>query len=122
MWAQQWGNIWDLVEPYKDAGSLDLSSTLQAHRDAQFKRLLADFKGSPTALEQAELSHQAALAVATKMTQRAEDFYHSLGIPALPATFYERCQWIKPCNREVVCTSNAWDRVSPAEERIKRCR
>src|SRR3546814_7175888 len=90
MWAQQWGNIWDLVEPYKDAGSLDLSSTLQAHRDAQFKRLLADFKGSPTALEQAELSHQADLAVATKMTQRAEDFYRSLGMPALPATFYER--------------------------------
>src|SRR3546814_18482282 len=30
MWAQHWGNIWDLVEPYKDAGSLDLSSTLQA--------------------------------------------------------------------------------------------
>src|SRR3546814_20051756 len=92
MWAQQWGNIWDLVEPYKDAGSLDLSSTLQAHRDAQLKRLLADFKASPTALEQAALSNQAELAAATNITQRTENFYRSLGMPALPATAYERPQ------------------------------
>lgn len=121
MWAQQWGNIWDLVAPYKDAGSLDLGSTLQAQRDAQFKRLLADFKGSPTALEQAELSHQADLAAATKMAQRAEDFYRSLGMPALPATFYERSQLIKPRDRDVVCHASAWDMDYQGDVRIKMC-
>jgi peptidyl-dipeptidase A len=121
MWAQQWGNIWDLVEPYKGAGSLDVGSTLRAHRDTEFKRLLADFKGSPTALEQAELSHQADLAVATKMTQRAEDFYRSLGMPALPKTFYERSQLIKPRDRDVVCHASAWDMDYQGDVRIKMC-
>lgn len=121
MWAQQWGNIWDLVEPYKGAGSLDVGSTLSAQRDAEFKRLLGEFKGSPTALQQAELSHQADLAVATKMTQRAEDFYRSLGMPALPESFYQRSQLIKPRDRDVVCHASAWDMDYQGDVRIKMC-
>jgi peptidyl-dipeptidase A len=121
MWAQQWGNIWDLVEPYKGAGSLDVGTTLSAQRNAEFKRLLGEFKGLPTALQQAELSHQADLAVATKMTQRAEDFYRSLGMPALPESFYQRSQLTKPRDRDVVCHASAWDMDYQGDVRIKMC-
>jgi len=121
MWAQQWGNIWDLLEPYHGAGSLDVGSTLRSQRDAEFKRLLADFKGSPTALQQAELSHQADLAAASKMAQRAADFYRSLGMPALPESFFQRSQLINPRDRDVVCHASAWDMDYQGDVRIKMC-
>src|SRR3546814_17888610 len=55
------------------------------------------------------------------MTQLAEDFYRSLGMPALPATFYERSQLIKPRDREVVCHASAWDMDYQGDVRIKMC-
>jgi peptidyl-dipeptidase A len=92
MWAQQWGNIWDLVEPYKNAGSLDITG----------------------GLEKQKYDH-------VKMVQRAEDFYTSLGMPALPKSFYEKSQLLKPRDRDVVCHASAWDMNYQGDVRIKMC-
>jgi peptidyl-dipeptidase A len=92
MWAQQWGNIWDLVEPYKNAGSLDVSGGLQKQGYDHLK-----------------------------MVQRAEDFYTSLGMPALPKSFYEKSQLTKPRDRDVVCHASAWDMNYQGDVRIKMC-
>src|SRR5690606_9382960 len=65
MWAQQWGNIWDIVEPYSGVATQDVTAGLKAQGyDAK------------------------------KMVERAEDFYTSLGMPALPDSFWERSQFV----------------------------
>ena len=93
MWAQQWGGIYDLVAP-KGAGDLgfDTGDLLVA-------------KG---------YDH-------LKMVKTGEGFYSSLGFAPLPATFYERSQFLKPRDREVVCHASAWDLDNKDDLRIKMC-
>ncbi len=93
MWAQEWGNIYDVVAP-KGAGDVgyDLTELLVA-------------KGYD----------------AIKMVKVGEGFYTSLGLPALPGTFWERSQFTKPRDREVVCHASAWDIDNKDDLRIKMC-
>ncbi|HET7845127.1 MAG TPA: M2 family metallopeptidase, partial [Xanthomonadales bacterium] len=92
MWAQQWGNLWDILEPYPDAGGLDVEGGLKAQGYDHLK-----------------------------MVQRAEDFYRSLGFPALPKSFYEKSQFLQPRDRDVVCHASAWDIDLSGDVRIKMC-
>src|SRR5690606_1627983 len=46
---------------------------------------------------------------ARRMTRQAEEFYVSLGMPRLPADYWEKTQFIKPRDRDVVCHASAWD-------------
>lgn len=121
MWAQQWSNIYPLVEPYKGVGSLDVTSALKAQRDAEYRKLVAGFKGKPSPTDLAELSHKADTAQAVKMTKVAEDFYTSLGMPALPESFWSKSLLVKPRDREVVCHASAWDLNLQGDVRIKQC-
>ena len=93
MWAQEWGNIYDLVAP-KGVGDIgyDLTDLLTA-------------KGYDP----------------IKMVKTGEGFYTSLGLPALPGTFWERSQLVKPRDREVVCHASAWDIDNLNDLRIKMC-
>ena len=45
---------------------------------------------------------------AVYMTELAEDFFVSLGMPALPESFWQRSLLVKPRDREVVCHASAW--------------
>jgi len=92
MWAQEWGNIYDLVEPYPDRGTVNITQAL--------KQQAFD---------------------AVKMTETAEDFFVSLGLPELPETFWERSMLTKPRDREVVCHASAWHLGSDDDVRIKQC-
>lgn len=121
MWAQQWGNIWDLLEPYPGVGSLDVGARLKAMRDGERNQRLANISGSPTAAQLVEIERQADIAIAERMTRRAEDFYTSLGMPSLPETFYQRSQLVKPRDRDVVCHASAWDLNFKGDVRIKQC-
>ena len=93
MWAQEWGNIYDVVAP-KGAGDIgyDTGALLKA-------------KGYD----------------AVKMWKAGEGFYTSLGFAPLPATFWERSQITKPRDREVVCHASAWDLDNKDDLRIKMC-
>lgn len=93
MWAQEWGNIYDVVAP-KGAGDLgyDVGELLTA-------------KGYDP----------------IKMVKTGEGFYSSLGFAPLPATFWERSQIVKPRDREVICHASAWDIDSKDDLRIKMC-
>ena len=93
MWAQEWGNIYDIVAPegVGDVG-YDLTSLLAAQNYDPIK-----------------------------MVKTGEAFYTSLGLPALPATFWERSQFVKPRDREVVCHASAWDMDDRDDLRIKMC-
>ncbi|CAB4030936.1 Angiotensin-converting enzyme, partial [Paramuricea clavata] len=74
MWAQNWVNIFDLLEPYKNKSSLDVTSNLK--NDQRYNTPL-------------------------KLTKLAESFFLSLGLIRLPASFYEKSLLQKPKDREV---------------------
>ncbi|MBY0284201.1 MAG: M2 family metallopeptidase [Sphingomonas sp.] len=93
MWAQEWGDIYDLVAP-KGAGELgfDIGALLAARGDDP-----------------------------VKMVRIGEGFYTSLGLAPLPETFWTRSQITKPADREVVCHASAWDIDNQDDLRIKMC-
>ncbi|WP_292962693.1 M2 family metallopeptidase [Novosphingobium sp. UBA1939] len=93
MWAQEWGNIYDIVAP---AGAGDLGYDVTD--------LLAAKGYDPL-----------------KMVKAGEGFYSSLGLAQLPETFWQRSQFVKPRDREVVCHASAWDVDNKDDLRIKMC-
>jgi len=94
MWSQSWEDIYPLVKPVKTA-------TAQAFDLGQ---ALARRKTTPV-----------------EMVKYAEAFYTSLGMQALPATFWDRSLLVKPRDREVVCHASAWDLDKQEDVRIKMC-
>ncbi len=92
MWAQEWSQIYDLLEPYPGVGDIDVDSTLKTKN----------------------FSPQ-------EMVRSAENFYVSLGMPRLPDTFWERSMFTKPADREVVCHASAWGLDGGNDLRIKMC-
>lgn len=122
MWAQQWGNLYPLMEPYKGVSSLDVTGALVKMREAELSKIKAAYKGKPTIQQQADMEHQADIAIATKMTKIAEDFYTSLGMPKLPDSFWTKSQLVQPRDRDVVCHASAWDfNLKENDVRIKMC-
>ena len=93
MWAQEWGNIYEIVAP-KGAGDVGYDVT----------DLLVKAKKSPT-----------------DMVKIGEGFYTSLGLAPLPETFYQRSQIVRPEGREVICHASAWDLDNKDDLRIKMC-
>ncbi len=93
MWAQEWGNIYPLVAP-EGAGDIGYDVT-----DLIAKKNLD----------------------AIGMTKVGEQFFSSLGFDPLPATFWERSQFTKPADREVVCHASAWNIDNVDDLRIKMC-
>jgi len=93
MWAQEWGNIYDIVAP-KGAGDIgyDIGELLEAQ------------KKDPVA-----------------MFKIGEGFYSSLGFAPLPGSFWQRSQITRPRDREVVCHASAWDVDNKDDLRIKMC-
>jgi peptidyl-dipeptidase A len=92
MWAQEWTNIYPLVEPYPGVANLDVTRTLEAQKwDAH------------------------------RMVKLGESFFTGLGLDPLPATFWTRSQFTKPRDREVVCHASAWDVTYSGDLRIKMC-
>jgi peptidyl-dipeptidase A len=123
MWQQDWGNLWPILQPYSDeqAGSLDISSTLKKMRDTKEVAALNKFKGDPSPEERADIERAADLDAAKQMTERAQDFYTSLGMPKLPETYWQKTQFIKPRDRDVVCHASAWDINMAGDVRTKMC-
>jgi peptidyl-dipeptidase A len=92
MWAQEWGHIYDVVAPKTQGSSYNLD------------HLLVSRGYDPI-----------------KMVKTGEGFYSSIGMAALPQTFWERSQITRPRDREVVCHASAWDIDDRSDIRIKMC-
>lgn len=92
MWAQEWGNIYDVVAPRGAKSSYDLNQLLVSHGYDPMK-----------------------------MTKTGEAFYSSLGFAPLPQTFWERSLLTRPRDREVVCHASAWDVDDKQDIRVKAC-
>ncbi|MFC4728484.1 M2 family metallopeptidase [Coralloluteibacterium thermophilus] len=121
MWAQQWGNLWPLVMPYRNEPQLSITPALQAQREALLQERLTALGRPPSPADRVELEREVDLAMARAMTERAQDFYVSLGLPALPESFWERSQLVRPRDRDVVCHASAWSMDFADDVRIKMC-
>jgi peptidyl-dipeptidase A len=121
MWQQDWGNLWDMLQPYQGAGNLDITSALQAQYQQDLDAELAKHPGERSTSQMAQLEHDAQLAVAKQMTERAQDFYSSLGMQKLPESYWTKTQFIKPRDRDVVCHASAWDMNMAGDVRTKMC-
>lgn len=126
MWAQQWSNIYPLVEPYKGVANLDVTSALVKQRNQILAKIRADNPkrekdADKETVRQANLSQQADAEMSVKMTKIAEDFYVSLGMPKLPESFWQKSMLTRPRDRDVVCHASAWDMNMQGDVRIKQC-
>ena len=92
MWAQEWMNVYELVKPYQTKSKLDVTKALNAKKYDSLK-----------------------------MVRMAESFFTSLGMDALPKSFWERSMFTKPKDRDVVCHASAWDVDYAGDLRIKMC-
>jgi peptidyl-dipeptidase A len=123
MWAQEWGNIYDLVAPtdpqLAQFKPLDLESALKQQIAAKNPATAPAFNAATDLSSDA--GHAAKLAAGKEMVHYGENFFTSLGFPALPKTFWERSQFVHPRDREVVCHASAWDLDSVDDLRVKMC-
>jgi peptidyl-dipeptidase A len=91
-WAQQWGNVYDLLGVKEETGAINLTEIL--------KKKQLDARG---------------------MVKYGEGFFTSMGFAPLPQTFWERSLFVKPADRDVVCHASAWDIDGKDDLRIKMC-
>ncbi len=92
MWAQSWEKVYPLLAPPDGGEYFDLTGALAERKTS-----------------------------AEEMVRYAERFFVSLGLPPLPATFWERSMLTRPRDREVVCHASAWDLDFVDDLRIKMC-
>jgi peptidyl-dipeptidase A len=92
MWAQDWTHIYSIVAPPNTDPGYNLTRILEERKTD-----------------------------AKQMVRYGENFYKSLGMEALPSTFWERSLFTKPRDRDVVCHASAWDIDAKKDVRIKMC-
>ena len=92
LWAQEWENIYPLVAPENADPGYDLTAILKSRNTD-----------------------------AIQMVRYGERFFTSLGFEPLPETFWQRSQFVKPRDRDVVCHASAWDVDYLNDLRVKMC-
>ena len=123
MWAQEWGNIYDVVAPtdpkLAQFKPVDLEGALRRQIAEKDPAAVPAFTGGtdPTS----DAGHAAETAAGKAMVHYGESFFTSLGFKPLPGTFWERSQFVHPRDREVVCHASAWDVDSIDDLRVKMC-
>ncbi len=92
MWAQEWGNVYDLVAPPAAPPAYDIGEILQQRKTT-----------------------------AKQIVQFGEGFFKSLGLQTLPDTFWQRSMLTRPADRDVVCHASAWQIDFDRDVRLKVC-
>ncbi|XP_078592961.1 angiotensin-converting enzyme-like [Branchiostoma floridae x Branchiostoma japonicum] len=92
MWAQTWGNIYNLVIPFPNKPSIDVTD---------------------------EMVRQGYDAL--RMFNLSDQFFREMGQIPMPDSFWERTMFVRPDDREVVCHASAWDFYLDNDVRIKMC-
>lgn len=93
LWAQEWGNIYDIVAPEGGGGpAYDLTQLLEARSYTP-----------------------------ERIVRQGEAFFSSLGFDPLPESFWRRSMITQPRDREVICHASAWNVDNVEDLRIKMC-
>jgi len=92
MWAQSWINIEDLATPFPDSPPVNITPALiEKEIDAE------------------------------KIFKISEEFFVQLGFDPMTDVFWNKTQFVKPEDREVVCHASAWDMMGEDDFRVKMC-
>ena len=92
MWAQEWGNVYDLVAPPAAPQTYNIGEILEKRKETS-----------------------------KQIVQHGESFFKSIGLQALPDTFWQRSMFTRPADREVVCHASAWHIDLNQDVRLKVC-
>ena len=93
MWSQQWDHIYDDLIPFKNKQPVDITQEM-LKKNYTVRRIF----------------------------ETAEDFYMSIGMPAMTQTFWEKSMIEKPSDgRDVTCHGSASDFNKDGDYRIKMC-
>lgn len=92
MWAQSWVNLYGRIKPFKNASSVDVTSSMQ------------------------DLGYDA-----LKMFEMSDDFYMSMGLPSSAMCYGEKAIIEKPEDRVIACHASAWDFCDGEDFRVKMC-
>ncbi|XP_071488365.1 angiotensin-converting enzyme-like [Diadema antillarum] len=96
MWAQTWSYLSDICEPFPNKTRVDFK---------ELTRIMV--KQNYTVI---------------KMYEMAEEFFISLGLDPLPASFWNDSMLVRPSDgRNVNCHPSAWDFSNQRDFRIKMC-
>jgi peptidyl-dipeptidase A len=120
MWAQEWGNIYDLVAPPATSNfkMYDLESALTQQIQSTTPTSAPLPAGTDPTGNAAEAKR---ISDAKAMVKYGERFYVSLGFAPLPDSFWQRSQFAKPRDRDVICHASAWDVDNDLDLRVKLC-
>jgi peptidyl-dipeptidase A len=92
MWAQEWGNVYDIVAPPSAPPAYNVGEILEQRKTT-----------------------------AKQMVQYGEGFFKSIGLQTLPDSFWSKSQFTRPRDREVVCHASAWQVDVDQDVRLKVC-
>ncbi|XP_060075065.1 uncharacterized protein LOC132554771 [Ylistrum balloti] len=93
MWGQNWKDIYDIVQPFKDQAVPDITKAM-LEKNITVKQ----------------------------MFKLSEEFFVSLNLSAMPLSFWENSMLERPTDgRDVVCHASAWDFGNGKDFRIKMC-
>uniref|UniRef100_H2Z6D6 Angiotensin-converting enzyme n=1 Tax=Ciona savignyi TaxID=51511 RepID=H2Z6D6_CIOSA len=96
IWAMSWLNIYNLTKPYPNVNAFQVDEGLK---------------------EMNYTTHD--------MFVLADNFYQSMGLPAMPDNFWKYSMFTRPKNRSVVCYASAWnmghDKQGNEDVRVKMC-
>ncbi|ALC38278.1 Acer [Drosophila busckii] len=92
MWGQSWNEVMDLFTPYPEKPFLEVTSEMDRQQYS-----------------------------VRKLFELGDQFFQSLGMRALPQSFWNRSVLTRPTDREVVCHASAWDFYQDSDVRIKMC-
>lgn len=142
-WAQEWGNIYDIVAPTDTAANRKMLQFTPVYLREALLKQIADKEGPAakpyvpcnSAIAQSafiepqmvcqqddrDLFQKSHIVVAKAMVKYGESFFTSLGFQPLPKTFWERSQFVHPRDRDVVCHASAWDVDQVDDLRVKMC-
>ncbi|XP_077986221.1 angiotensin-converting enzyme 2-like [Glandiceps talaboti] len=93
MWGRFWTNLYVHMVPYPDAADVDVTDELMAQNYT-----------------------------AVKMTELADDFFVSMGLPEVPQSFWDHSMLTRPDDgRQVECHATAWDFTNGEDFRVRMC-
>lgn len=92
MWAQNWGHLYDLTRPFKNASDVDVTSKMLEQEFDEYH-----------------------------MFNMSDQFYMSMGLPTSFMSYNPPSIIKKPTDRTIACHASAWDFCDGQDFRIKQC-
>ncbi|XP_035678813.1 angiotensin-converting enzyme-like [Branchiostoma floridae] len=92
MWSQSWINIYNLVEPYPNKTSFDVTPKMKADGWT-----------------------------VDRMFRISDDFFRDMGQIEMPQNFWDNSMFVKPADRDVECHPSAWDFSNAHDVRVQMC-